>query len=50
MNNDEYASKTLAYDFLKLLNTQNNHNTLKVLCVPFPFYLQLKICAGATNL
>tara|TARA_Y100000817_G_scaffold142582_1_gene111740 strand:+ start:965 stop:1729 length:765 start_codon:yes stop_codon:yes gene_type:complete len=47
MNNDEYASKTLAYDFLKLLNTQNNHNTLKVLCVPFPFLSTIEnMCRG----
>ena len=47
MNNDEYASKTLTYDFLKLLNDQNNHSTLKLLCVPYP-YLSLidNMCKG----
>tara|TARA_B100001057_G_scaffold394911_1_gene404272 strand:+ start:1429 stop:2193 length:765 start_codon:yes stop_codon:yes gene_type:complete len=47
MNNDEYASKTLTYDFLKLLNAQNNHSTLKLLCVPYP-YLSLidNMCKG----
>ncbi len=47
MNNDEYASKTLTYDFLKLLNGQNNHSTLKLLCVPYP-YLSLidNMCKG----
>ena len=37
MNNDEYSSKKLTYEFLKLLSKKNNENVLKILCVPFPF-------------
>ena len=47
MNNDEYASKTLAYEFLKLLDKRNNPDVLKLLCVPFPFLSQIEnMCKG----
>ena len=48
MNNDEYLSKSLAYEFLKLLNHKNNLNTIKILCVPFPFLSTIdNMCQGA---
>lgn len=48
MNNDEYSSKSLAYEFLKLLNHKNNLNTIKILCVPFPFLSIIdNMCQGA---
>ena len=47
MNKDEYSSKTLTYDFLKLLNTQNNSSIIKLLCVPFPFLSMIdNMCKG----
>ena len=50
MNNDEYASKTLAYDFLKLLDKRNNPEVLKLLCVPFPFLSIIdNMCQGAES-
>ena len=50
MNNDEYSSKSLAYEFLKLVNNQNNPNTLKILCVPFPFLATINLmCQGAES-
>ncbi len=50
MNNDEYSSKALAYEFLKLLNNQNNLNTIKILCVPFPFLSIIhNMCQGAES-
>ena len=50
MNNDEYSSKSLAYEFLKLLNHKNNLNTIKILCVPFPFLSIIdNMCQGAES-
>ncbi len=47
MNNDEYSSKKLTYEFLKLLNRKNDPKTLKVLCVPHPFLLSIdNMCNG----
>ena len=50
MNNDEYSSKKLTYEFLKLLNRKNNPKTLKVLCVPHPFLLSIdNMCTGTES-
>jgi triosephosphate isomerase len=50
MNNDEYSSKTLTYEFLKLLNWNNNPKTLKILCVPHPFLLSIdNMCNGTES-
>ena len=50
MNNDEYSSKSLAYEFLKLVSSQNNPDTLKILCVPFPFLATINLmCQGAES-
>ena len=50
MNNDEYYSKTLTYEFLKLLNRKNDPKTLKVLCVPHPFLLSIdNMCNGTES-
>ncbi len=50
MNNDEYSSKKLTYEFLKLLNINNNPEILKILCVPHPFLLSIdNMCAGAES-
>ena len=50
MNNDEYSSKKLTYEFLKLLNRKNDPKTLKVLCVPHPFLLSIdNMCTGTES-
>ena len=57
MNNDEYSSKKLTYEFLKLLAYKNNPKTTKILCVPFPFIktinnmcdVRLSVFVGAQN-
>ena len=50
MNNDEYSSKSLAYEFLKLLNNHNNPQTTTILCVPFPFLATINLmCQGAES-
>ena len=35
------SSLPFASEFLKLLNHKNNLNTIKILCVPFPFLFKL---------
>ncbi len=51
MNNDEYSSKKLTYEFLKLLNRKNDPKTLKVLCVPHPFLLSIdNMCTGTESI
>ena len=50
MNNDEYSSKALTYDFLKLLSQQNNTDIKKILCVPFPFLGMIEnMCRGTES-
>ena len=50
MNNDEYSSKSLAYEFLKLLNNHNNPQITTILCVPFPFLATINLmCQGAES-
>ena len=50
MNNDEYSSKKLAYDFLKLLDRKNDNKTLKILCVPYPFLSSVdNMCSGTDS-
>tara|TARA_B100001996_G_scaffold294604_1_gene234847 strand:+ start:55 stop:819 length:765 start_codon:yes stop_codon:yes gene_type:complete len=50
MNNDEYSSKKLTYEFLKLLNRKNDPKTLKILCVPHPFLLSIdNMCTGTES-
>ena len=50
MNNDEYASKKLTFDFLKLLSKSNNEDVLKILAVPFPFLNTVsKMCEGVDS-
>ncbi len=49
MNNDEYSSKKLAYEFLKLLDRKNDNKTLKILCVPFPFLSSIDNMCGGTD-
>jgi triosephosphate isomerase len=49
MNNDEYSSKKLTYEFLKLLNRKNNNKTLKILCVPYPFLSSIDNMCGGTE-
>mgnify|MGYP001352130434 FL=1 len=50
MNNDEYASKKLTFDFLKLLSKSNNEDVLKILAVPFPFLNTVsKMCEGVES-
>ncbi|MAS38589.1 MAG: triose-phosphate isomerase [Flammeovirgaceae bacterium] len=50
MNNDEYSSKKLTFDFLKHLSKSNNENVLKILAVPFPFLNTVsKMCDGVDS-
>ena len=49
MNNDEYSSKKLTYEFLKLLNRKNDNKTLKILCVPYPFLSSIDNMCGGTE-
>ena len=50
MNNDEYSSKKLVYEFLKLLAHKNNPKTTKILCVPFPFIKTINnMCDGSPS-
>ena len=49
MNNDEYSSKKLAYEFLKLLDRKNDNKTLKILCVPYPFLSSIDNMCGGTD-
>jgi len=47
MNNDEYSSKKLTFDFLKSISESNNTKVLKILSVPFPFLNTVsKMCEG----
>ena len=47
MNNDEYSSKKLTYEFLKFLSKKNNPAVLKILCVPYPFIATINnMCEG----
>ena len=50
MNNDEYSSKKLTFDFLKHLSKSNNEDVLKLLAVPFPFLNTVsKMCEGVDS-
>ncbi len=50
MNNDEYSSKKLTFDFLKHLSKSNNDDVLKILAVPFPFLNTVsKMCEGVDS-
>lgn len=47
MNNDEYSSKKLTFDFLRLIAESNNKKVLKILSVPFPFLNTIsQMCKG----
>lgn len=50
MNNDEYSSKKLTFDFLKSISESNNTKVLKILSVPFPFLNTVsKMCEGVES-
>ena len=50
MNNDEYSSKKLTFDFLKYISESNNTKVLKILSVPFPFLNTVtKMCEGVDS-
>ena len=50
MNNDEYSSKKLTFDFLKYISESNNTKVLKILSVPFPFLNTVtKMCEGVES-
>lgn len=50
MNNDEYSSKKLTFDFLKSISESNNTKVLKILSVPFPFLNSVsKMCEGVES-
>ena len=50
MNNDEYSSKKLTFDFLKSISKSNNKKVLKILSVPFPFLKTVsKMCEGVES-
>jgi len=50
MNNDEYSSKKLTFDFLKHISESKNTKVLKILSVPFPFLNTVtKICEGVES-
>jgi len=49
MNNDEYSSKKLTYEFLKLLDRKNDNKTIKILCVPHPFLSSVNNMCGGTD-
>ena len=51
MHNDEYLSKKLTYDILKLLSGKDNTGIKKILCVPFPFIsLVNNMCEGNNSI
>ena len=51
MHNDEYSSKKLTYDILKLLSGKDNTGIKKILCVPFPFIgLVSNMCEGNSSI
>ena len=50
MNNDEFSSKKLTFDFLKSISESNNTKVLKILSVPFPFLNTVsKMCEGVES-
>lgn len=51
MHNDEYLSKKLTYDILKLLSGNKDTGVKKILCVPFPFIgLVSNMCEGNNSI
>ena len=51
MHNDEYLSKKLTYDILKLLSGNKDAGVKKILCVPFPFIgLVSNMCEGNNSI
>ena len=51
MHNDEYLSKKLTYDILKLLSGNKDTGIKKILCVPFPFIgLVSNMCEGNNSI
>lgn len=51
MHNDEYLSKKLTFDILKLLSGNKDTGVKKILCVPFPFIgLVSNMCEGNNSI